>query len=326
MIGSPIADCCGGLGGHGASYLGPQHDGVQLSVDPKNPLPFATPARDVYREEQAGEFELLGRLNRLSADEYPDDPALRARIKSYELAFRMQTAVPEVMQLSSEPAATQTLLRPGPRGDPWTSARCAFRRGGWSSVGCDSCRSSTVQRRCRRAGTLTAGCGRTTPPSAPRSTGRLRVCSRISSSAECSTRRSSSGRTEFGRTPGSEGKDGRDHHPYGFSVWMAGGGIKGGVVHGATDEIGYHAVEDRHYVTDIHATSAAPARPRSAPARGPGSEAPGNRFRPRYSRHPRVIPSDFSAAVAIMIRDRRFVVPVSLASCRDLVDAARQAG
>ena len=60
--------------------------------------------------------------------------------------------------------------------------------------------------------------------------------------------------TEFGRTPGSEGKDGRDHHPYGFSVWMAGGGIKGGIVHGATDEIGYHAVVNRHYVTDIHAT------------------------------------------------------------------------
>jgi len=60
--------------------------------------------------------------------------------------------------------------------------------------------------------------------------------------------------TEFGRTPGAEGTNGRDHHPYGFSVWMAGGGIKGGVVHGATDEIGFHAVENRHYVTDIHAT------------------------------------------------------------------------
>jgi len=60
--------------------------------------------------------------------------------------------------------------------------------------------------------------------------------------------------TEFGRTPGSEGKDGRDHHPYGFSIWMAGGGIKGGVAHGATDEIGFHAVENRHYVTDVHAT------------------------------------------------------------------------
>jgi uncharacterized protein (DUF1501 family) len=60
--------------------------------------------------------------------------------------------------------------------------------------------------------------------------------------------------TEFGRTPGAQGGDGRDHHPYGFSVWMAGGGIKGGVAHGRTDELGFHAVEQRHYVTDIHAT------------------------------------------------------------------------
>src|SRR5690606_5890207 len=60
--------------------------------------------------------------------------------------------------------------------------------------------------------------------------------------------------TEFGRTPGSQGSDGRDHHIFGFSVWLAGGGIKGGVTHGATDEIGFHAVADRHYVTDIHAT------------------------------------------------------------------------
>jgi uncharacterized protein (DUF1501 family) len=60
--------------------------------------------------------------------------------------------------------------------------------------------------------------------------------------------------TEFGRTPGAQGTNGRDHHPYGFSVWLAGGGIKGGVVDGATDEIGFHAVENRHYVTDIHAT------------------------------------------------------------------------
>jgi uncharacterized protein (DUF1501 family) len=60
--------------------------------------------------------------------------------------------------------------------------------------------------------------------------------------------------TEFGRTPGAESSDGRDHHPYGFSVWLAGGGIKGGIAHGKTDEIGFHAVEHRHYVTDIHAT------------------------------------------------------------------------
>ena len=60
--------------------------------------------------------------------------------------------------------------------------------------------------------------------------------------------------SEFGRTPGTQGSDGRDHHIFGFSVWMAGGGIRGGVVHGATDEIGFHAVDQPHYVTDIHAT------------------------------------------------------------------------
>ena len=57
------------------------------------------------------------------------------------------------------------------------------------------------------------------------------------------------------RSPGGKaGSDGREHHPYGFSAWLAGGGIKRGVVHGATDEIGFHAVEQRHYVTDLHAT------------------------------------------------------------------------
>ncbi len=64
--------------------------------------------------------------------------------------------------------------------------------------------------------------------------------------------------TEFGRTPGLEersgGTSGRDHHPNGFTVWLAGAGLKRGHVHGATDELGYHAVGEGHYVTDLHAT------------------------------------------------------------------------
>jgi uncharacterized protein (DUF1501 family) len=64
--------------------------------------------------------------------------------------------------------------------------------------------------------------------------------------------------TEFGRTPGLEqrsgGKDGRDHHPNGFTVWLAGAGLKRGFVHGETDELGYHALGEGHYVTDLHAT------------------------------------------------------------------------
>ena len=63
--------------------------------------------------------------------------------------------------------------------------------------------------------------------------------------------------TEFGRTPGFEqrgaGKDGRDHHPHGFTIWFAGAGIQGGTIHGATDELGYHALGDGQYVKDIHA-------------------------------------------------------------------------
>ncbi|MDE2506824.1 MAG: DUF1501 domain-containing protein, partial [Planctomycetota bacterium] len=59
---------------------------------------------------------------------------------------------------------------------------------------------------------------------------------------------------EFGRTPMAQGSDGRDHNPYGFTVWMAGGGIKGGTIHGATDDYGYHAVENKVEIHDLHAT------------------------------------------------------------------------
>jgi uncharacterized protein (DUF1501 family) len=59
---------------------------------------------------------------------------------------------------------------------------------------------------------------------------------------------------EFGRTPTAEGGTGREHHPFGFTMWMAGGGVKGGMVHGATDEFGWHAVQDKVHVHDLHAT------------------------------------------------------------------------
>ena len=59
---------------------------------------------------------------------------------------------------------------------------------------------------------------------------------------------------EFGRTPTAEGTNGREHHPFGFTMWLAGGGIKGGIVHGATDEFGWHAIENKVHVHDLHAT------------------------------------------------------------------------
>ena len=253
VMGVPIADCCGGMGAHGASYLGPEHNGVQLQVDPKQPLPYVAPGPDVFQEEQRGEFELLCQLNRLSSVEYPADPALAARIKSYELAFRMQMAVPELLKFSDETAATQSLYgldKPATKtfGEQCLTARRLVERGvrfvqifHGSNGGAGAWDAH---------GGLKAGhsalCGQVDQPIAAlikdlKQRGlfdeTLVVCG-----------------TEFGRTPGAQGADGRDHHPSGFSVWMAGGGIKRGVVHGATDEVGFHAVENRHYVTDLHAT------------------------------------------------------------------------
>ena len=59
---------------------------------------------------------------------------------------------------------------------------------------------------------------------------------------------------EFGRSPVAQKGDGRDHHPYGFTMWLAGGGVRGGIVHGATDEFGWYAVEDKVHIHDLHAT------------------------------------------------------------------------
>ena len=90
-------------------YLGPAHDAVPVRVDPNNPLDYGKPAKDLSVEEQQIGFELVGRLNQLKAVEYPHDPALLARIKAYELAFRMQTSVPDTMNFSVETKATQDL-------------------------------------------------------------------------------------------------------------------------------------------------------------------------------------------------------------------------
>src|SRR5207247_10584457 len=88
---------------------GPEDAGVPLSIDPKKPLPFGSRPAGVSAAEQANEYELIGKLNGLAAVEYPDDDRLRARIRAYELAFRMQAAVPEAMSFPSEPEHIQKL-------------------------------------------------------------------------------------------------------------------------------------------------------------------------------------------------------------------------
>ncbi len=233
-------------------YLGPEHDAVPLRVDPANPLDFGKPAGDVKDAEQRIGFELVGNLNRLRAVEYPDDPALTARIKAYELAFRMQKSIPQVLEFASEPEETKRLYGiDQPQSRDFGMQLLACRRFVERGV-----RFIQVQHGAGGAGVWDAhgglkanharNCGQVDKPIA----GLLQDLKRRGMLEDTLVVFA----TEFGRTPGSQGSDGRDHHIYGFSVCMAGGGIKGGVVHGATDEIGFHAVENRHYVTDVHAT------------------------------------------------------------------------
>ncbi len=233
-------------------YLGPAHDAIPIRVDPGHPLDFGKPAGDLGADEQRIGFDLVGRLDRLKAVEYPDDPALAARIKAYELAFRMQASVPEALDLDSEPKETRELYGlddPATRdfGLQMLAARRLVERG---------VRFVQVQHGAGGAGAWDAHSGL----KANHERNFKAVDRPIAGLLKDLKRRGLLDSTivlfasEFGRTPGSQGSDGRDHHIYGFSAWMAGGGIKGGVVHGATDEIGFHAVEDRHYVTDIHAT------------------------------------------------------------------------
>jgi hypothetical protein len=233
-------------------YLGPAHDAIPIRIDPANPLDFGKPVGDLGPDEQKIGFDLVGRLNRLKAVEYPNDPALNARIKAYELAYRMQTSVPETLDLDRESKATREMYGlddPATRdfGMQMLATRRFVERG---------VRFIQVQHGAGGAGAWDAHSGL----KANHEKNFKAVDKPIAGLLKDLKQRGLLDSTivlfasEFGRTPGSQGADGRDHHIYGFSVWMAGGGVKGGVVHGATDEIGFHAVENRHYVTDIHAT------------------------------------------------------------------------
>jgi hypothetical protein len=233
-------------------YLGPEHDAVPLRVDPNSPLDFGKAARPFSDAGKRIGSDLIQQLNTLRGEEYPHDQAMAARIASYELAFRMQTSVPDVVDFSQETAETQSLygLDDGhtkPFGMQLLASRRLVERG---------VRFIQIQHGGGGAGTWDAHGGlKSNHENNSRAVdkpiaGLLIDLARRGLLEETLVVFA----TEFGRTPGTQGSDGRDHHIFGFSVWMAGGGLKGGMVHGATDEIGFHAVENRHYVTDIHAT------------------------------------------------------------------------
>ncbi len=239
-----------------ADYLGPAYAGVELSLDPQNPLPFGRRPDSVLAEGQRNQFEFINQLNHLAAVEYPADERVRARIRSYELAFRMQMSVPEVLRLGDETTATEQLYgidqeatavygrrllaarRLAERGVRFTLVYLSD-YGEWDS---HTNLKTNHTRSCARVDKPVAGLLRDLKQRGMWDDTVVVFC------------------TEFGRTPGVEVRDaykeytGRDHHPHGFTVWFAGAGVRGGCVHGRTDELGFHAVESPHYVTDIHAT------------------------------------------------------------------------
>lgn len=233
-------------------YLGPAYDAVTLKIDPENPLDFAKPQGKITSEQQLRGLGLTNRLNHLAAEQYPYDSALEARIRSYELAFRMQTAVPEALDFSRESEATKKLYgldqkETKPFGEQLLAARRFAERGvrfiqimhGDGAAGAWDQHSKLREKHSELAMQVDRPIAGLIKDLKQR--GQLEETIVVFA-------------TEFGRTPGSQGADGRDHHPFGFSIWMAGGGIKGGLVHGSTDELGFHAAENPHYVTDIHAT------------------------------------------------------------------------
>ncbi len=233
-------------------YLGPAFDAVNLRVDPRNPLAFAAPEIPLTRGEQAAEFALVNRLNRLTAQQYPGDQALLARIKSYQLAFNMQAAVPEAMNVDTESAETKRLYGLDEKvTEPFARQLIVARRLAERGV-----RFVQIQHGDGAAGAWDSHSGLKVNHSKLAAQVDKPIAGLLADLKQRGLLEDTLVlfATEFGRTPGSQGTDGRDHHPYGFSVWMAGGGIKGGTIHGATDELGFHATEHPHYVTDVHAT------------------------------------------------------------------------
>ncbi|MEE2972890.1 MAG: DUF1501 domain-containing protein [Planctomycetota bacterium] len=197
---------------------------------------------------QRAELDLLKELNQLDLDAHGSNAALEGRIESFELAFRMQGIAPEVMDLANESSATKKLYG---MDDPVTEnfgRQCLLaRRFSERGVRFVQC---THSYKWDQHGNL---------EEAHRNNAR-EVDAGIAGLIKDLKSRGMLDETlvlwggEFGRTPVAQDGNGRDHNPHGFTMWMAGGGVKPGFSFGATDEFGFYAVEDKVHVHDLHAT------------------------------------------------------------------------
>jgi hypothetical protein len=198
-------------------------------------------------EQQRRELDLLQRINRMQLEQTGADAELEARIESFELAFRMQMEAPDVLDLSRESQATRDLY--GVDADPTDNyaRQCLLaRRFSEAGVRFVQCTHGYWDSHSNLEKEHTKLAAEVDKPIAGllkdlKSRGLLDETLVIWGG-------------EFGRTPTAQGKDGRDHNPHAFTWWMAGGGVKPGFSHGASDDFGYYAAEDKVHIHDLHAT------------------------------------------------------------------------
>ncbi|MBX9677294.1 MAG: DUF1501 domain-containing protein [Gemmataceae bacterium] len=241
-------------------FLPAQHQGTSIQPAAANPVPDLFAPRSaafVTPEAERDGLDLLARLNREQLEHAPADSRFEARIRSYELAARMQLAVPEVLDLRHETEATKNLYgmdRPETRDigrncliarrlvergvrfiQLWVGSGLNGASGNWDSH-TDVRPNSDFERMCIRSDKPIAGLMRD-----------LRRCGLLDETVVLWT-------TEFGRTPYSQSGVGRDHNGNVFTSWMAGGGIKGAASHGESDEFSFHAAHNKTMCYDQHAT------------------------------------------------------------------------
>jgi len=239
----------GGTKNWSSGFLPATYQGTQFRQGDTPILHLKSPA-GTTDAEQRGKLDFLARLNRRFSEENPGDSELDARIGAYELAYQMQSAAPEAVDLTKESEATKKLYgidqpETAAFGTNCLLARRLVERGvrfaelyAGSGSGWDAHTELEENhgKRCRASDQPIAGL-----LADLKSRGLLKDTLVVWGG-------------EFGRTPFNEKGDGRDHNPWGFTMWMAGGGVKGGQYIGTTDEIGLRAAERPVHVHDIHAS------------------------------------------------------------------------
>jgi hypothetical protein len=239
----------GGPPAWGSGFLPATYQGTTMRPG-KNPILNLAPQPQVSDSQQRAQLDLVRRLNARHIEERDFDGELAARVNAYELAFRMQSAAPELVDLSGETKATLNLYGIGEKDTDEFGTRCLLARRmierGVRFVQLYSGDTNGWDAHSDIAKNHGLYCRRTDQPVA----GLLTDLKRRGLLEDTLVIWGG----EFGRMPMSEQGTGRDHNPWGYSVWFAGAGVKGGMTYGATDPVGLRAEEDKVHVHDLHAT------------------------------------------------------------------------